>query len=84
MRPTFEPLEPYQYMFLLSPPEAETLATLLQKTRRELQKKWLKYRDILEGGDCTTRQQTILVDCEDKLELVERFIRMVTNDKKKD
>ena len=27
MRPTFEPLEPYQYMFLLSPPEAETLAT---------------------------------------------------------
>lgn len=82
MRPTFEPLEPYQYMFLLSPPEAETLATLLQKTRRELQKKWLKYRDILEGGDCTTRQQTILVDCEDKLELVERFIRMVTNDKK--
>lgn len=71
-------------MFLLSPTEAETLATLLQKTRRELQKKWLKYRDILEGGDCTTRQQTILVDCEDKLELVERFIRMVTNDKKKD
>lgn len=82
MRPTFEPLEPYRYMFLLSPPEAETLATLLQKTRRELQKKRLKYRDILEGGDCTTRQQTILFDCEDKLELVERFIRMVTNDKK--
>lgn len=82
MKHTFEPGEPCNYMVSLTPNEARKLADILQKVRKELEKKVEKYRDILKGGDCTTRQQTILFDCEDKLELVERFIRMVTNDKK--
>ena len=77
MRPTFEPGEPYNYMFLLSPPEAKKLAGLLQKTRRELEKKIEKYRDIMDGGEATNRQQFIFFDSEEKLEVVERFIRMV-------
>lgn len=77
MRPTFEPGEPYSYMFLLSPPEAKTLAGLLQKTRRELEKKIEKYRDIMDGGEATDRQQSIFFDSEEQLEVVERFIRMV-------
>ena len=77
MRPTFEPGEPYNYMFLLSPPEAKKLAGLLQKTRRELEKKIEKYRDILDGGEATGRQQSIFFDSEEQLEVVEQFIRMV-------
>lgn len=64
-------------MFLLSPPEAKKLAGLLQKTRRELEKKIEKYRDIMDGGEATNRQQIIFFDSEEKLEVVERFIRMV-------
>lgn len=79
MRPTFEPGEPYNYMFLLSPPEAKKLAGLLQKTRRELEKKIEKYRDIMDGGEATDRQQSIFFDSEEDLEVVERFIRMVSS-----
>lgn len=77
MRPTFEPGEPHSYMFLLSPPEAKMLAGLLQKTRRELEKKIEKYRDIMDGGEATDRQQSILFDSEEQLEVVEQFIHMV-------
>ena len=77
MRPTFEPSEPYNYMLLLSPPEAKTLARLLQKTQRALERKVEKYRDIMDGGESTSRQQSILFDSEEQLEVVERFIRMV-------
>lgn len=77
MRPTFEPGEPYNYMFLLSPQEARKLARLLQKTKRELEKKIEKYRDIMDGGEATDRQQSILFNSEEVLEVVEQFIRMV-------
>lgn len=82
MKHTFEPGEPCNYMVSLTPNEARKLADILQKVRKELEKKVEKYRDILDGGEATERQQNLKFDYEDKLELVEGFIRMVTNDKK--
>lgn len=78
MKHTFEPGEPYGYMVSLTPNEARKLADILQKVRKELKKKVEKYRDILDGGEATERQQNLKFDYEDKLELVEGFIRLAT------
>ncbi len=78
MKHTFEPGEPCNYMVSLTPNEARKLADILQKVRKELEKKVEKYRDILDGGEATERQQNLKFDYEDKLELVEGFIRLVT------
>ncbi len=78
MKHTFEPGEPCNYMDSLTPNEARKLADILQKVRKELEKKVEKYRDILDGGEATERQQNLKFDYEDKLELVEGFIRLVT------
>ncbi len=78
MKHTFEPGEPCNYMVSLTPNEARKLADILQKVRKELEKKVEKYRDILDGREATERQQNLKFDYEDKLELVEGFIRLVT------
>lgn len=78
MKHTFEPGEPCNYMVSLTPNEARKLADILQKVRKELEKKVGKYRDILDGGEATERQQNLKFDYEDKLELVEGFIRLAT------
>ena len=78
MKHTFEPGEPCNYMVSLTPNEARKLADILQKVRKELKKKVEKYRDILDGGEATERQQNLKFDYEDKLELVEGFIRLAT------
>lgn len=78
MKHTFEPGEPCNYMVSLTPNEARKLADILQKVRKELEKKIEKYRDILDGGEATERQQNLKFDYEDKLELVEGFIRLAT------
>lgn len=78
MKHIFEPGEPCNYMVSLTPNEARKLADILQKVRKELEKKVEKYRDILDGGEATERQQNLKFDYEDKLELVEGFIRLAT------
>ncbi len=78
MKHTFEPGEPCNYMVSLTPNEARKLADILQKVRKELEKKVEQYRDILDGGEATERQQNLKFDYEDKLELVEGFIRLAT------
>ena len=78
MKHTFEPGEPCNYMVSLTPNEARKFADILQKVRKELEKKVEKYRDILDGGEATERQQNLKFDYEDKLELVEGFIRLAT------
>ena len=78
MKHTFEPGEPCNFMVSLTPNEARKLADILQKVRKELEKKVEKYRDILDGGEATERQQNLKFDHEDKLELVEGFIRLAT------
>ena len=76
MRHTFEPGESSPYMISLRPEEAKVLAKLLVKIHQSLQKKFEKYRDILESGEATERQQSILFDTEDQLDVVERFITL--------
>ena len=78
MKHTFEPGEPCNYMVSLTSNEARKLADILQKVRKELEKKVEQYRDILDGGEATERQQNLKFDYEDKLELVEGFIRLAT------
>lgn len=78
MKHTFEPGEPCNYMVSLTPNEARKFADILQKVRKELEKKVKQYRDILDGGEATERQQNLKFDYEDKLELVEGFIRLAT------
>lgn len=80
MRYTFEPGESSPYMVSLRPEEAKVLAKLLAKVHRDLQKKVEKYRDILEGGEATERQQTILFEAADQLGVVERFIILSDED----
>lgn len=43
-----------------------------------------KYRDILDGGEATERQRTILDEAADELEIVEIFIKkgLIKKDKK--
>lgn len=79
MRHTFEPGESSPYMVSLRPEEAKVLAKLLGKVHQNLQKKLEKYRDILESGEATERQQTILFDTEEQLDVVERFITLITD-----
>lgn len=46
---------PDKYTVVLTPGEADTLAKLLKKEQRALQKRVEKYRDILDGGEATER-----------------------------
>lgn len=78
MKHTFEPGEPYGYMVSLTPNEARKLADILQKVRKEMEKKVARYRDIQEGGEATERQQNLLFEYEEKLNLLDRFIRLAT------
>lgn len=79
MKYTFEPGEPCPYMVSLRPEEAKVLAGLLQKAQKILQKKVDRYRGLMDGGEATERQQTILMESAEKLELLERFIHLARN-----
>lgn len=63
-----------RYEVVLSAREADRLARLMPKTQRALKRKLEKYRDIQESGEATSRQQTVLCEAEDELEIVEQFI----------
>lgn len=66
---------PDKYTVVLTPGEADTLAKLLKKEQRALQKRVEKYRDLRDGGEATSRQQTALCEAEYVLEIVEQFIK---------
>lgn len=65
---------PDKYTVVLTPGEADTLAKLLKKEQRALQKRVEKYRDLRDDGEATSRQQTALCEAEYVLEIVEQFI----------
>ncbi len=71
-------------LLVLTAHEADLLAKVLQREQRYLEKKVTKYRDILDGGEATERQQTILDEAADELEIVEIFIKkgLIKKDKK--
>lgn len=55
--------------------EIKMLQSVLKQSVSRLQRKCEKYRDIRDGGEATDKQTTKLLECEERLELVERFLK---------
>lgn len=81
MKWIFEYGEPDQ-MLTLRPKEAKTVAGVLERSRKKLQKDYERYLDIHESGEATERQQTKLFELEDVLRILDQFIKE-TNDLRK-
>lgn len=54
--------------------EVKELAKILKKPFKEAQKKLEKYQDIHESGEATDRQETILLQTEEIVNLMDRII----------
>lgn len=55
--------------------EIKMLQSVLKQLVSRLQRKCEKYRDLRDGGEATDKQTTKLLECEERLELVERFLK---------
>lgn len=60
-------------MLGLHPDEAQTVARLLQTTRREAAKKYEHYNAIHEAGEATDRQQTLMAKYADEMGFIDMF-----------
>ena len=56
--------KPLEYTLCLTVDECKKLMPVMKTALKRQQKLYDKYRDIQDGGEATTRQQTTLVDAE--------------------
>lgn len=56
--------------------EIKMLQSVLKQSVSRLRRKYEKYRDLRDGGQATDKQTTKLLECEEKLEFVERFLKL--------
>lgn len=61
----------------LSEQEAYALARILGKTLKDYRKKLERLQDIHDSGEATERQETLLMQTEENVILIERFINIV-------
>lgn len=69
-----EPGEPLQ-MLALRTDEAKQVSQLLGTIRKDIERKYEKYKDLHESGEATERQQNLMFEYEEKLTLIDRFIK---------
>lgn len=55
--------------------EIKMLQSVLKKSVLRLRRQYEKYRDLRDGGEATDRQVDKLFEYEEKLEVVERFLK---------
>lgn len=53
---------------------SKVLLSSLEKSKKEIEKKYLKYKDIQDSGEASTRQQDLLMKYNDELENIEAII----------
>lgn len=75
MRWIYEPGQPYM-MLALSPTEVKRIEMLLKKQLDKIEAKYEQYLDIHMSGEATVRQQNLMVEYEDLLETVKRFLEL--------
>ncbi len=54
--------------------EIKMLQSVLKQSVSRLRRQYGKYRDLRDSGEATDKQTTKLLECEERLELVERFL----------
>ncbi len=54
--------------------EIKMLQSVLKQSVSRLRRQYEKYRDLRDSGEATDKQTTKLLECEERLELVERFL----------
>ena len=65
-----------QNFLRLDEAEVKKLVKILGKPYKESLKKLEKYKDIHEGGEASERQQNILMETEEDVSFMERFINV--------
>ena len=55
--------------------EIKMLQSVLKQSVSRLRRQYEKYRDLRDGGEATDKQTTKLLECEERLELVEQFLK---------
>lgn len=74
MKWTHEPGEAFPVL-ALNQNEAKMLTEILaQHARRNVRKKYEKYKDIHDSGEATDRQNDLLFKYEEQLNLIENFL----------
>lgn len=68
-------------LLALNPNESEILARILRRDLSRLLNKHEKYKDIHESGEATDRQENKLVELEEEVKVIQRFIKKVETDK---
>lgn len=58
----------------LSTREVAILARVLRKQQGKCRKRWEHFNDIHESGEATERQETLRLEAEDELSVVDWFI----------
>lgn len=53
---------------------SKVLLSSLEKSKKEIEKKYLKYKDIQDSGEASTRQQDLLMKYDEELENIEAII----------
>ena len=57
--------------FCLNISECKTFLSVVEKLLVKAQKRYNHYRDVMDGGEATTRQQTLYMEAEENLEHLE-------------
>lgn len=63
-------------MLALRPNEAKIVAKLLEKQRKDTQKKYNHFEDLHLSGEATERQQNLMFEYEDILGVIDNFIEL--------
>lgn len=64
----------YELTLCLTAKECRLLLPLMNRALKSAEKRREKYRDILEGGEATTRQQDCFFDADDKVDTLKSVI----------
>lgn len=62
---------PWDMYVCLNISECKTFLSVVEKLLVKAQKRYNHYRDVMDGGEATTRQQTLYMEAEENLEHLE-------------
>ena len=68
---------PWDMYVCLNISECKTFLSVVEKLLVKAQKRYNHYRDVMDGGEATTRQQTLYMEAEENLENLESVKRTI-------
>lgn len=70
---------PWDMYVCLNISECKTFLPVVEKLLAKAQKRYNHYRDVMDGGEATTRQQTLYMEAEENLEHLEGIAKSMVN-----